>query len=508
MSHPEEKTSHTPTDSFNDAKFNELESKGVTTHVLTEDAPLDNYVSSDDTKKTARIMRKMDWRVLPIASLLYLFSFLDRSAIGNARVANMEKELKLSSSQYAACVSVFFGLYCLLEVPSNLLLKKYGAKIYLPIIVVLWGLVMAFTGLVKNFEGLLAMRILLGGFEAGLFPGITYHLTNLYPRKEIQFRIGIFFSAATIAGAFGGLLAYGLSFVEIGGYNRWPWIFFVEGILTVIVGVSSYFILFSSIPEAKFLTKDEQDFMQNRITYDSTAIPMDDTYKWQYVQAGLLDWKPWLSIISYICCITPLYSIALTLPTILKVSLKYDAVHAQLMTVPIYIVAAFMVVVFAYFSDRLQNRSEFLIGGCVISAIGWGIGHAYPHNGKVRYGAMFLSSFSYAAFPSVVALLTQNIGGKTKRSVCIAIQVGVGGLAGIISSNIFLTRWAPTFMTSYLLNILFNCGAIVAASIYWFLLYLANQSKKRQIDSGAAAQISPEVLATMGDHSPYFVYKY
>lgn len=496
-------------DSLNEAKFNELESKGqdneIQTHIFTEDA---EFTSIDEKKKMARIMRKMDWRVLPISSLMYLFSFLDRSAIGNARVAGMEKDLKLSSSQYAACVSVFFALYCLFEVPSNLLLKKYGAKIYLPIIVVLWGLVMTFTGLVKNFAGLLSMRLILGLFEAGLFPGITYYLTNLYPRKEIQTRIAIFFSAATIAGAFGGLLAYGLSFVEVNGYDRWPWIFFVEGILTVLVGILSYFVLFSSISDAKFLTKDEQEFMLNRITYDSTAVPMDDSYRWAYVQAGLLDWKPWLSIVSYICCITPLYSIALTLPTILKVSLKYDAINAQLMTVPIYIVAAFMVVVFAVFSDRLHNRSAFLMGGCVISAIGWGIGYGYPNNGKVRYGAMFLSSFSYAAFPSVVALLTQNIGGKTKRSVCIAIQVGVGGLAGIISSNIFLSKWAPAFMTSYLLNIIFNCGAFVSAGIYWFLLYLANQKKKRQIESGEAAKISPEVLATMGDHSPFFTYKY
>ena len=115
--------------------------------VLTSGAASDMGPSTaPDDRETSRIIRKMDWRVLPICSVLYLFSFLDRTAIGNARVAGMEKELGLTNSQYAAALSVFFALYCLLEVPSNLILKKIGAKIWLPIIVILWGLVMAFTG--------------------------------------------------------------------------------------------------------------------------------------------------------------------------------------------------------------------------------------------------------------------------------------------------------------------------------------------------------------------------
>ena len=127
----------------------------------------------EDPKETARLIRKLDWHVIPICSVLYLFSFLDRTAIGNARTLGMEKALSLTGEEYAAALSVFFGLYCLLEVPSNLILKKIGAKKWIPIIVVAWGLVMLLTGTSKNFEALLAWRILLGAAEAGLFPGIT-----------------------------------------------------------------------------------------------------------------------------------------------------------------------------------------------------------------------------------------------------------------------------------------------------------------------------------------------
>lgn len=129
----------------------------------------------------------------------------------------MAKALKLNDTEYALALSLFFITYAAFEVPSNLMLKKFGAKIWIPVIVLLWGVVMLATGFVKSAGSLIALRVLLGLFEAGLFPGITALLSFLIPRAFLQIRIAVFFSAATIAGAFGGLLAYGLSHVKSGG---------------------------------------------------------------------------------------------------------------------------------------------------------------------------------------------------------------------------------------------------------------------------------------------------
>lgn len=178
------------------------------------------------------------------------------------------------------------------------------------------------------------------------------------------------------------------------------------------------------------------------------------------------------------------------------------------MTVPVYVVAAVLVLIFAYFSDRLQCRTLFLILGCAISAIGWGVGLA-SHNPHTRYAACFIAAAgSYAGFPSVVALLSQNVGGKTKRATCIALQVGIGGLSGIISSNIFPTAEAPHFYNAYKICIGLNCAAIVGAVVNVGLLYLANKSKQAKIDSGEAEKMSREQVADMGDASPYFKFKY
>lgn len=222
----------------------------------------------------------------------------------------------------------------------------------------------------------------------------------------------------------------------------------------------------------------------------------------------LLLLQTWLSLISYIGTLCPLYSVALTLPTILKTSLGYDAIKSQLMTVPIYCTAAVLTLIFAYLSDKFQNRTFFLCLGTAISAIGWGVGLG-TSSANVRYGACFIAAAgSYAGFPSVVAVLSQNLGGKTKRATALAIQIGIGGMAGIISSNIFLPKDAPHFDTAYKINAALNCVAFAGSILNFSMLYLANKRKQAKIDSGEAARIPRGQLAEMGDASPFFRYKY
>jgi hypothetical protein len=223
---------------------------------------------------------------------------------------------------------------------------------------------------------------------------------------------------------------------------------------------------------------------------------------------SLIDYSLHRSLLTYISCITPLYSIALTLPSILRISLGYDPIKSQLLTVPVYIVAALLVVVFAWGADRFENRSAGMIAGTSLSLVGWAI-LLTSHTPNVRYGATFLAAAgSYAAFPSIVALVSQNVASTTKRGVAIAIQVGVGGLAGTISSNIFPARTAPRYELACKINVAMNAVAILTSALNVLFLYIANKKKQRMLDSGEAQRIPREVLADMGDASPYFKYKY
>ena len=160
--------------------------------------------------------------------------------IGNAKLAGLPKDLHLTGSQYNITLSLFFIPYALCEPATNIMLKRFRPSIFIPTTMVLWGITMTLMGLSFNFSGLAAARWWLGTFEAGLFPGVSYYLACWYKRDEFGVRQAIFFSAAALAGSFGGLLAYAIEKMEgVGGRAGWAWIFILEGILTVLISIAS-----------------------------------------------------------------------------------------------------------------------------------------------------------------------------------------------------------------------------------------------------------------------------
>lgn len=158
-----------------------------------------------------------------------LFSFIDRSNIGNARIDGLTEDLDMGTGTlFNVALLVFYVPYILVDVPSNWIIKRVKAGIYLPTLILCWGLVCTFMGFTKSFGGLVACRLLLGLFEGGILGGVIVYLAMFYKRHQMLVWCGLFYSAAPLSGAFGGLLASALGQIEHGGYNRWPWIFFSE----------------------------------------------------------------------------------------------------------------------------------------------------------------------------------------------------------------------------------------------------------------------------------------
>lgn len=156
-----------------------------------------------------------------------LFAFIDRSNIGNAKIDGLTQDLGMETgTKFNVALLVFYIPYILVDVPSNWIIKRIRAGIYLPALITAWGLVSTFLGFTKSFGGLVAARLFLGAFEGGLLGGIIVYLAMFYRRHEMLWRMGMFYCAAPLSGAFGGLLATGLATIRYNGYNRWPWIFF------------------------------------------------------------------------------------------------------------------------------------------------------------------------------------------------------------------------------------------------------------------------------------------
>jgi MFS family permease len=169
---------------------------------------------------------------------------LDRTNIGNARLDNLEKDLGLHGLQYNNCLAILFPFYIAAEIPSNVMMKRFRPSIWLTFIMVGWSACMIGQGFVKNYSGLMATRVFLGVFEGGLFPGVNYYITSWYCKNETGFRMALFFSAATLAGAFGGILARGIAEMNgVGGLAAWSWIFILEGLLSIVVSFSAYWFI-------------------------------------------------------------------------------------------------------------------------------------------------------------------------------------------------------------------------------------------------------------------------
>jgi len=264
------------------------------------------------------LLWKLDLRLIPWLCLLYLISFLDRTNIGNARLDHLESTLHITGGQYNAALSIFFVSYSLAEPLTNVLLKRLRPSIFIPSIMILWGICMTTMGLVHNFQGLMTARFFLGLAEAGLFPGITYYLSCWYRRCEFGVRAAIFFSAAAVSGSFGGLLAAAIGKMDgVGGKRGWSWIFIIEGIATVIISIASFWMVYDFPDEATFLTDADRQRVLRRLKADQQSSAEHEEFRMTYLWASVRDWKTWLGAVVYMGADGPLYAFSLFLPSII-----------------------------------------------------------------------------------------------------------------------------------------------------------------------------------------------
>ncbi|KAF8845028.1 MFS general substrate transporter [Paxillus ammoniavirescens] len=437
-------------------------------------------------------MRKIDSRTVPWLSFLYLLAFLDRTSIGNAKLYSMEADLHLTDTQYLLCLTVFFISYAVFEastspysrsrinptqVPSNVILKRLRPSIWLSILMVLWGVMMAVQGLITNYGGLMAMRWLLGTFEAGLFPGVTYYLSCWYKRSEFGIRMAIFFSAATVSGAFGGLVAAGISKMEgVGGKPAWAWIFILEGLATVIAGAMSFWIIVDFPDDAKFLTVAERTVVIRRLQGDNQFSAGGERLKWKYIKASLTDWKTYVSMIVYSGADMPLYAFALFLPSIIS-QVCYKATPANLLTVPVYILACISTCTVGFLADRYGNRGLFNLACLCVAAAGYII-LIVSRNPTLSYVAVYLAACGI--YPCIRdAWASNNVEGSYKRSVALAMVISSGNLQGAVSSNVYRANQTPWYPMGHGLVLMYIMFGIISTLCLRYFLKAENARRDR-----------------------------
>ncbi|KAJ5298256.1 uncharacterized protein N7443_006376 [Penicillium atrosanguineum] len=463
--------------------------------------------TAEEEKQERVLIRKIDLHILPFVVLLYLFSFLDRVNIGNARLYGLEEDLGLVGDQYQIAVSILFVTYCFFEVPSNLVIKKLRPSRYIATISVIWGIIATLTGLTQSYGGLIACRILLGVVEAGLFPGFMTYLTLFYSKREIALRTGYLFSSAAIAGACGGLLAYGIGFMDgISGLRGWRWIMILEGIPTVIVGVVTWFFLADDPDTAYYLDKEERDLVVRRRARYVGQTESAQKFHWADVKEGAMDWKIYAFCIGQFGVDTMLYGYSTFLPTIIEGMGDWSTPQVQALTIPCYALGAIVYLIVAWLSDRTQHRAVFVCIFSAISVIGYGILIADVPSGVHYFGALLVALGLYVTVGLPLAWLPTNLPRYGKRTFATGLQLTFGNVSGVMSPFLYKNSEAPRYVKGNAVTLGLVGFAGVLYGMMWLALRAINKRRARGLEDEKIASLSEEEIQEMGDRNPRFVY--
>lgn len=454
-----------------------------------------------DSGKEQKLVRKFDFRLMPLFCVLYFLSFLDRSNIGNAKIAGMNEQLGLTDSQYSLAVSIFYVTYILAELPAVLIIKKVGAHRLLCIMIIGWSLVTICTAFVRDYWSLVLCRLLLGLMEGGVFPNMSLYISMVYRREEQAKRLAYLYVCSCFSGAFGGLIATGITKIKpTSTMDSWSWLFIIEGCISILASVWVFFGLPDDPKVAKFLDEDDREVMRVREFQRQQYMGSDKFDKKEFV-AALKEPKVWMSCTIQFCVDVVLYGYSTFLPSILKLQLGYSSLEAQYLSVPVYALAALSVWFFSFMADRTTKKSPFILFVELFALVGYVILLSCK-NAKVNYFATYLIAIPlYASVGLNITWLNNNMAPHYRRATALGCNQTLGNMAGVVAGQVY--RSPP-----YYLGNGFSLGCVVVAISMTCakVTFLKHQNKKKAaIASGSIEDPKPHRL---GSDDLDFVYVY
>ncbi|WEW56924.1 major facilitator superfamily protein [Emydomyces testavorans] len=484
----------------------DVEQKANQEYITSQDeATTKDAVVVPDPQKEKALIRKIDLHIVPFLVLLYLFSFLDRINIGNARLYGMEEDLGLHGDQFQIAVSIFFVPYCILEVPSNLVIRKLTASRYIAFITLSWGIIATLTGITKNFAGLMVCRIFLGIVEAGLFPGLVAYMTLFYGKREIALRVGYLFSAAALAGACGGLLAYAMSYMDgVAGQKAWRWIMIIEGLPSVLLGLITWFWFADDPDTAYYLSDDEKALMAARRSREIGQTESAQQFHMKDAKEGAKDWTILLFSLGQFGVDAVLYGYSTFLPTIIHGIGRWTAPQVQALTIPCYVVGAVSYLLVAWFSDRTQKRAVFILIFCGISIVGYGVLIADTSAGVHYFGCFLIAASLYVCVGLPLAWLPTNLPRFGKRAFAGGLQLTLGNTAGIVTPFLYPNRSAPRYVMGHVVTLLLAAVSACMFAFMWYWYRRANALREQGKEDSKIEGMTEEEIQELGDRNPRF----
>ncbi|KAH7367110.1 nicotinamide mononucleotide permease [Plectosphaerella cucumerina] len=441
-----------------------------------EVATIGGYVPDTDEEK--KLLRKIDLYLLPMIFCMYLLSYMDRTNIGNARIAGMEEDLNLDSNRYSIVLVVFFVSYVVFEVPSNMILSRTRPSLYLPGIMICWGAITVGMGFTPNYQALIGFRFVMGVFEAGFAPGVLLLISSWYKKEEQSKRFAVYISAAILSGAFGGLLAGSITSGLDGahGIAGWRWLFIVEGAATVGFAFIAMWWLpdFPATTSARKFSPREKELAVLRLQNDNQQVRNDEGPKMGHLTAlkhALLAWKTWVFVVGYMAIVGSA-TLSYFYPTLVK-GLGYTSRDAQYMTIPIFGVAFFATGITGYFADKHTQWRGLILGGWMSVAMICSVIICAVYDFKARYAllvimasglwaanglALSYASVSFVSMPDEV------------RGISLAFVNAMGNLAQIYGAYLFPYKDAPKYIMGFaVISAMCLTGVVAYVSLFFIL---------------------------------------
>jgi len=407
--------------------------------------------------------RKVARRLTPLLLLCYVVAYLDRVNVGFAKL-QMAADLQLTDAVYGLGAGIFFIGYFFFEVPSNLILHRVGARIWIARIMITWGIISALTMFVTTPTMFYVMRFLLGLAEAGFFPGIILYLTYWYPANRRGRMTTWFMTAIALSGVIGGPISgYILkTFNGVNGWHGWQWLFLLEGLPSIVVGVLVIAMLDDRIGKAKWLTDEEKRLLERNIQAEDAGKEDPPLGKVLTSPRVLL-----MSLI-YFSFVMGLYGVSFWLPTIIKATGVTDALTIGLLSAIPFAAAVVAMLLIARSADRRRERRWHVALPAAAGALGLVLSVAWAHDTALAMAALTLATAGIiTTLPLFWSLPTSFLAGAG-AAAGIAMVNSIGNLAGFLSP--YAVGWlkqatAANDAGMYMLAAFMVLGGVLALSV-------------------------------------------
>ena len=374
------------------------------------------------------VYRKVTWRLVPFLFVCYVLAYLDRVNVGFAKL-QMLSDLKFSETAYGLGAGIFFIGYFIFEVPSNLILYRTGARRWIARIMVTWGILSAGMMFVTSEMMFYVLRFFLGAAEAGFFPGIILYLTYWFPARQRARIVALFMTAIAMSGVIGGPLSGWImvSMAGVNGWAGWQWLFLIQGLPSVAMGIAVLFYLDDSIGSAGWLTPQEKTLLEANIAADQK------TQAHSSVMSTLRNPQVLLMSALYFFFIMGLYGVSFWLPQLISGMGVKDLMSIGLLSAIPYGVAAVCMVLVGRSSDRNGERRMHLIVPALLGALGLALAGAFGNQPVLGMLALTLGTAGVLSVLPVFWTLPTSLLGGAAAAAGIALINSIGNLAGFIS---------------------------------------------------------------------------